>query len=166
MEGASFFYVVMGSFFYSAQADSRPLRDSRPPPPPSQAREQPAGRGTDFSRAVFSERFVVDLGEIEIRIGIRFLLLVLVSDGDDAEDAIVLRDAKLLPESLFRRPAVAFAPPKLDPCGTEPEFLRLKLDERMDTMEASSTHTSDFWPSAITTMARGAVPRGVVPCFL
>ena len=25
--------------------------------------------------------------------------------------------------------AVAFAPPKLDPCGTEPEFLRLKLDE-------------------------------------
>ena len=30
-------------------------------------------------------------------------------------------------------------------------------------MEASSTHTSDFWPSAITTMARGAVPRGVVP---
>ena len=67
----------------------------------------------------------MDLGEIEIRIGIRFLLLVLVADGDDAEDAIVLRDAKLLPESLF-----------------------------------------DFWPSAITTMARGAVPRGVVPCFL
>ena len=102
----------------------------------------------------------MDLGEIEIRIGIRFLLLVLVADGDDAEDAIVLRDAKLLPESLFGRPAVAFARPKLDPCGTEPSWMR------MDTMEASSTHTSDFWPSAITTMARGAVPRGVVPCFL
>ena len=127
MEGASFFMASSWEVFYSAQADSRPLRDSRP----SRLLGKGATRwrGTDSSRAVFSERFVVDLGEIEIRIGIRFLLLVLVADGDDAEDAIVLRDAKLLPESLFGRPAVAFAPPKLDPCGTEPEFLRLKLDE-------------------------------------
>ena len=128
MEGASFFYgFVMGSFFIARKRIQDPCGTAGPPA--SQAREQPAGRGTDSSRAVFSERFVVDLGEIEIRIGIRFLLLVLVSDGDDAEDAIVLRDAKFLPESLFGRPAVAFAPPKLDPCGTEPEFLRLKLDE-------------------------------------
>ena len=38
-----------------------------------------AGHG--FSRAVFSERFVVDLGEIEIRIGIQFLLFILVADA-------------------------------------------------------------------------------------
>ena len=106
-----------------------------------------------------------DLGEIKIRIGIGGLPLVLVSDGDDAEDAIMLRDAKFLPESLFGRPAVAFAPPKLDPRGTEPD-LSASSWMRMETMEASSTHTSDFWLSAITTMARGAVSRGVVPCFL
>lgn len=75
MEGASFFYVVMGSFFIARKRIQDPCGTAGPPA--SQAREQPAGRGTDFSRAVFSERFVVDLGEIEIRIGIRFLLLVL-----------------------------------------------------------------------------------------
>ena len=107
----------------------------------------------------------MDLGEIEIRIGIRFLLLVLVSDGDDAEDAIVLRDAKFLPESLFGRP---LSPSRLRSwihVEPSPSFSASSW-MRMDTMEASSTHTSDFWPSAITTMARGAVPRGVVPCFL
>ena len=108
---------------------------------------------------------MVDLGEIKIRIGIGFLPLVLVSDGDDAEDAIMLRNAKFLPESLSGRPAVAFAPPKLDPRGTEPDLFRLKLDEDGDDGGILHPHVG-FWLSAITTMARGAVSRGVVPCFL